>query len=88
MDGCSGVDANRHEAELARCQRLAGELGVPLLANGKAGQEAQGVHFVMTYDKEGRLALGQPGSGFAPLAVSPIMHTTVHMNVCDRCAHT
>lgn len=84
----SGSDTNRLEAELARCHRLAGKLGVPLLASGEAGQEAQGAHFTMLYDDEGRLALGQPGSGFTPLAVSPVMHTTIATYVWLLQMHT
>lgn len=65
-----------------RCRRLADELGAALVVEGRQGGDdlqrgrgvgnaiADGVRFTMLFDESGRLALGQPGSGFTPLVVS------------------
>ena len=62
--------------DLERCQGLAQNLGVALLVEGEgkgvgggAGAETGDFRFTLSFDEAGRLALGQPGSGFKPLAV-------------------
>lgn len=57
---------------MERCRRLASELGAVLIMSGSKEPEGalEGIRFTLLYDEEGRLALGQPGSGFTPLTVS------------------
>lgn len=76
-----GVLATR-STDLDRCGRLAGDLGVALVvesedeemeereggARAPAGGKL-GFRFTLLFDERGRLALGQPGSGFKPLVV-------------------
>ena len=73
-------DRNGHSStssdDLERCRGLAQNLGVPLVVElekegraGGAGAETGNFRFTLSFDETGRLALGQPGSGFKPLAV-------------------
>lgn len=75
------MEGGEHNDE-ERCRRLADELGAALVVEGGQGggdlqrergagnAVADSVRFTMLFDESGRLALGQPGSGFTPLVVS------------------
>ncbi|CAN0344775.1 unnamed protein product, partial [Ectocarpus sp. 8 AP-2014] len=53
-------EEEEHQGERGKAERLAG---------GAAEAERDGFKFTMLFDETGRLALGQPGSGFNPLVV-------------------
>ncbi|CAM9376507.1 unnamed protein product [Scytosiphon promiscuus] len=59
----------REEEDVDKQQQQAGRGTVRRTERGGAGREKQDFKFTLMFDESGRLALGQPGSGFNPLAV-------------------
>lgn len=81
--GSTTATQGKGSDDLERCRLLANSLGVALVVAEGEGEDSESrerkrvterkkgsPRFTLLFDDEGRLALGQPGSGFKPLVVS------------------